>query len=397
MNLINILESKGFIYQATDLPALKKMLETQKITFYIGFDCTANSLHVGNLTQLMLMREFQKYGHKAIILIGNATTEVGDPTGKNQIRKILTSRKIDENIEGIKHSISKILDISQVTFVRNKDWLKNLNYLDFLTSFGRNISINKMCALEIVKNRLNNNLPLSFLEFNYMILQGYDFCHLNKEYDCVLQCGGSDQWGNITFGIEMTSKMFDKTVYGLTTPLLVTSSGQKMGKTENGAVWLNEDLLSTYDYFQYWRNITDEDVIRFGKMFGDITEEEMLNITDINKRKEFVAYKITSICHGEKSARNALQSSQKVFSGNIDYFPKYSLSKEYLDKSLLDMISAILPSRQEARRYLEFGAVKVENNKIHDGSILINTLLNSDNKIALSLGKKMHYLVEFVD
>lgn len=395
MTLIDVLTKRGFLYQCTDLDSLKNILENKKIKFYIGFDCTATSLHVGNLTQLMLMRLFQNYGHTPIILIGNGTSEIGDPTGKDSIRKMLTPQQIDENIEGIKHSIGKIINLSDAIVLRNKSWLKDIFYLDFLTSIGRKISVNKMMSMEIVKNRLANNLPLSFLEFNYMIIQGYDFCYLADKYDCVLQCGGSDQWGNIIFGVDMADKTLNKNIFGLTTPLLITSDGKKMGKTEKGAIWLNEDLLSAYDYFQYWRNMSDEDIIRFGKMFGELEEDEMLAISDINQRKEFVSYKITSICHGEELAQNALQNSKSIFSGNTESFPIYKVSEEYKNQTIFNLISEILKSRKEARRYFESGAIKINNEKFYDFDIIVNNLLNADNRLSISLGKKNHYSIVF--
>ncbi len=394
MSLIEELKNRGLFYQCTDEEMLNEIFNKYKIKFYVGFDCTATSLHVGNLTQLMLVRTLQKHGHEPIILLGNATTEVGDPTGKDEMRKMLTPREIEDNIEGILHSISKIVDLTDVKIVRNKSWLDDISYLKFLTTWGKKISVNKMFSMDIVKNRLDNNLPLSFLEFNYMILQGYDFCYLNQKYECILQTGGKDQWGNITFGVEMSRKFLQTNTFGLTTPLIVNSDGRKMGKTEKGAIWLNEDMLSAYDYFQYWRNMTDADVVRFGKLFGELNEEEIVSISNINKQKEFVAHKITAICHGVEAADNALYNAQKVFSGDINAYPVHYVAREFLELELIDLVAHFVSARSEARRYINDGVVFVNGEKNLNLHAKVQDLIKQES-LNISIGKKRHYSVVF--
>ena len=273
MGFIEEIVNRGFLYQCTNMEKLKNLDE--KIVAYVGFDCTANSLHIGNLLTLMLMRLFQKYRHQVIIVIGGATSKIGDPSFRSKARPVLSDEEISRNIQGIKHSISKFLDIKKIIMLNNADWFYKYNYIDVLKEFGSYFSVNRMLTQESVKLRLEKKYHLSFLEFNYMLLQAIDFHYLHKNYNCNVQIGGSDQWGNIIMGVDLIHKICSKEVFGLTIPLITTASGAKMGKTAQGAVWLNEDLLSPYDYFQYWRNIDDKDLLKFAKLYSDLKNSKM--------------------------------------------------------------------------------------------------------------------------
>ncbi|MES2214754.1 MAG: tyrosine--tRNA ligase, partial [Pseudomonadota bacterium] len=345
MGFIEECISRGYYYQCTDLEALKKLTSTQKIAAYIGFDCTAKSLHVGNLMQMMILRLLQQHGHKPIVIVGGATSRVGDPTGKNEMRKVLTDEEFELNIAGIKKSLSKFITFgegpSDAILLDNSSWLDKVGYMDFLRDFGGLISVNRMLSMESAKLRLASEQNLSFLEFNYMLLQAYDFYHLSKTYDCVLQIGGSDQWGNIVMGVELARKVTATEVFGLTTQLLATSSGVKMGKSLGGAVWVNEDMLSPYDYFQYWRNTEDLDVLRFAKLYSEWTEGELevfssLASLDINKAKKDLAHRLTALCHGEDAANDAQETARKVFEEGAvgDNLPVYLVSPDDLEKGI---------------------------------------------------------------
>ena len=316
-------KDRGFFYQCTSENELSQLLESKKIKGYIGFDCTAESLHVGSLLQIMCLRLFQKHGHRPIVLLGGGTTRIGDPSGKDKTRTILGEKEIEKNIKNIEKILKKFLNNSdpktKPIFVNNYSWLKSLNYISFLRDIGKHFTINKMLSFDSVKTRLEREQSLSYMEFNYMILQAYDFLELNKKENCYLQIGGSDQWGNIINGVELIKRYSNKNVYGLTTPLITLASGAKMGKTETGAIWLDEKFLSPYDYWQFWRNTDDRDVIKFLNIFTDLESDKIkeLQSNDINKLKVILANETTSMLHGKKAAQMSEQAAKEAFSGNV--------------------------------------------------------------------------------
>jgi len=409
MSFIDEFTSRGYFYQATNLEALKEITEKQKIASYIGFDCTAKTLHVGNLMQIMILRLLQQHGHKPIVLVGGATTKIGDPTGKDEMRKILSEEDLQSNINGIVKALSKFIKFgtgpSDALLVNNNDWLSKIGYIEFLQDCGRFISINKMLTMDSVKTRLERQQPLTFLEFNYMLMQGYDFCYLNKHHNCVLQMGGSDQWGNIISGVELAHKAFGKEVFGMTTPLLTTSSGTKMGKSVGGAIWIDENMLSPYDYFQYWRNTEDADVVRFAKLYTEWDSEELsefskLSETNINEAKKKLAHRLTSLCHGPDAADSAIETAKLIFEqGGIGGdIPVYEVSSEQLSKGIscyeLFFNAALAESKSEARKLIRGGGARVNDIKIEDENTLIDSSDISGEGIKLSAGKKKHVLVK---
>lgn len=321
-NFLQEFQQRGFFAQATHEKELNDIFSSdEKITAYIGFDCTAKSLHAGSLIQIMILRLLQKHGHKPIVLLGGGTTKIGDPSGKDEARQVLNEEKIQENLDGIKKTLEKFISFegsNGALLVNNDDWLKNLNYMEFLRDIGRHFSINRMLTFDSVKARLDREQPLSFLEFNYMILQAYDFYELNKKHNCRLQIGGSDQWGNIVNGVELTRRISAKEAFGLTSPLLTTADGKKMGKTGNDTVWLDAEMFSSYDFFQYFRNIHDDDTVRFLKLFTEmdlekIKEFEDLKYEKLNLVKELLAFEVTKLVHGEIEAQNAVEKSKVNF------------------------------------------------------------------------------------
>ena len=403
--------NRGFIHQCTDIEALDDLLISHKpLTAYIGFDCTADSLHVGSLIPIMLLRWFQKTGHKPIVLIGGGTTKIGDPSGKDESRLILTDTQILKNMDGIKEVFNKFLEIgneqTNATIVNNQNWLDNLSYISFLRKIGRHFSVNRMLSFESVKLRLEREQPLSFLEFNYMVLQGYDFIELSSRFDCTLQMGGSDQWGNIVCGIELARRLQRKNLYGLTSPLITTASGAKMGKTNDGAVWLNDDKVPSYDYYQFWRNTEDKDVARFLKLFTEIDLKEiaelaMLKGSEINEAKKILAFEATKLCHGAEKAKQASETSHSTFErgGFGSQLPTIFLPKEDLDNgiSAFEFIALIdsVTSKGEARRLIRGGGVRINDVVITDESKPIGTYnLNKQNFIKVSIGKKRHTLIK---
>jgi len=458
------LQSRGFIAQITHTNELDELMAQEKITAYIGFDCTAQSLHVGSLIQIMILRLLQKHGHKPIALLGGGTTKIGDPSGKDEARQILTEEKIAQNLNGIKNTLAKfilfnedekeaceifvknnflekssssqaLLNKARAQLVNNDDWLKNLNYIEFLRDVGKHFSVNRMLTFDSVKLRLERDQPLSFLEFNYMILQAYDFYELNKKHNCRLQIGGSDQWGNIVNGVELTRRvasaqvvetsqkagqktalmpyeigrvaMIDSAVFGLTSPLLTTADGKKMGKTADGAVWLDATMLSPYDYFQYFRNTHDADVVRFLKLFTDlplnerdvknpnqecIAELAQLKDQEINKAKEILAFETTKICHGEVEAQKARQKAREIFvskSANAYEIKEIAIGIE--GKKLIEIIKEIgaVESNAEAKRLLEGKGVKINNEAVLD----IQHIIKSAGEFNLSVGKKKFFKI----
>lgn len=409
MSFIDEFIERGYYYQATNLDALKELTEKQKIAAYIGFDCTAKTLHVGNLMQIMILRLLQQHGHKPIVLVGGATTKIGDPTGKDEMRKILSEEDLQGNIKGIVKALSKFIKFgdgpSDAMLVNNDDWFSQIGYIEFLQNCGRFISINKMLTMDSVKTRLERDQPLTFLEFNYMLMQGYDFCHLNKHYNCVLQMGGSDQWGNIISGVDLAHKAFGKEVYGMTTPLLTTSSGVKMGKSIGGAVWIDEDMLSPYDYFQYWRNTEDADVVRFAKLYTEWNSEELSEFTklaeiSINESKKKLAHRLTSLCHGETAADSALDTAKLVFEqGGIGGdIAVHEVDLHELSKGIpcyeLFFSTGLAESKSEARKLIRGGGARVNDTKIEDENMLVNSSYITGEGIKLSAGKKKHILVK---
>ena len=406
-DFIKEFKDRGFYYQCTDEKSLSKILDKEKIKGYIGFDCTAQSLHVGSLLQIMCLRQLQKYGHQPIVLLGGGTTRIGDPSGKDKTRKILNEKEIEKNIKSIEKILKKFLitDNSKTKpiFVNNYSWLKKLNYISFLRDIGRHFTINKMLTFESVKTRLDREQSLSYMEFNYMILQAYDFLELNKKENCSLQIGGSDQWGNIVNGTELIKRYSSKQVYGLTTPLITLASGTKMGKTESGAIWLDEKLLSAYEYWQFWRNVDDRDVIKFLKMFTDLNVEEINKMMkeDINQLKIKLANETTSMLHGEKASRNAEQAAKEVFSGKSlgSNLPSIKISKQNLDKDIdiieLVILSKLEKSKSEVRRLIKGNAIKLNDRIISDEKLIISDKFFQKDYLKLSIGKKRHIKIEF--
>ena len=401
-------KDRGFFYQCTDENQLSSLLDKKKIKAYIGFDCTAISLHVGSLLQIMCLRMLQKYGHQPIVLLGGGTTRIGDPSGKDKTRKILSEKEIEKNSKNIKKILKKFLDRSDKNtkpiFVNNFEWLKNLNYISFLRDIGKHFTINKMLTFESVKNRLEREQSLSYMEFNYMILQAYDFLELNKIQKCLLQIGGSDQWGNIVNGVDLIKRYSGNQAYGLTTPLITLASGAKMGKTETGAIWLDEKYLSPYDYWQFWRNIDDRDVFKFLNFFTDLSAEKIDKIKDedINHQKIILANETTSMLHGKSAAKKSEETAKKTFSENSlgSALPSISIRKEQMQNNftIIDLIimSKLEISKSEIRRLIKGNGVKINNKTINDEKLIINQKLFKENFIKLSLGKKRHIKVEII-
>ena len=402
------MQERGYLNQCTDLDKLDSIISKKSISAYIGFDCTANSLHVGSLLQIMILKLMQKYGHQPIVLLGGGTTLIGDPSGKDATRKILEKKRIKKNIQGIKKAFNKILNTSDKktapVFVNNSEWLSKLNYIEFLRDIGSHFTINKMLTFDSVKLRLERQQSLSYMEFNYMILQAYDFYQLYKNKNCVLQIGGSDQWGNIVNGVDLIRRILQKEAYGITSPLITLASGAKMGKTEKGAIWLNEDQLSPYDYWQFWRNTDDRDVKRFLYFFTEINSESLEKIfkdeKNINNLKILLANEATKILHGEKSAKEAEQTARDTFehgklSSNLPEI-KVQLNEIKKGINILDLISnnKILPSKSEARRTIANKGLKIDGTIINDEKRIIQLKDFKKNILKLSHGKKKHYLIK---
>ena len=406
---IKTLQERGFIHQCSDLGALDNLMSKGVVPSYIGFDATADSLHVGSLLPIMMLRHLQNAGHKPVVLMGGGTTRVGDPTGKDARRKMLTEDDIANNMAGIKKIFEQFLSFGEgetdAVMVDNYEWLKNINYLEFLRDYGKHFTINRMLSFESVKLRLSREQPLSFLEFNYMLLQGYDFMHLQKEMNCSLQMGGSDQWGNIINGIELSRRVNSAEVYGLTTSLLTTASGGKMGKTEGGAVWLNKASLSDFDYWQFWRNTEDADVCRFLRLFTELPLDEIAKLealegADINSAKIVLANEATAMCRGVEASTLAQETANTTFAeGGLGVnLPTIEKTQSEIDDGL--GILAILTefgftaSNGEARRQVQGGGVKINNIKVEDVNVKITADDIIDGVLKLSLGKKKHGIVK---
>ena len=408
MTLIEELKYRGFLNQCTDEESLNKILKSKNITFYIGFDCTAKSLHVGSLIQIMVMRLFQKHGHTPIILIGTGTTRIGDPSGKDETRKMLTEDEIKNNANNLKTVFDKYLSFknekNKALIVDNADWLDRLGYVDFLRDFGKHFTINKMLTFDSVKIRLEREQSLSFVEFNYMIFQAYDFYELNNRNSCTLQIGGSDQWGNIVNGVELIRRVNGKEVFGLTTPLLTNSNGDKMGKTADGAIWLNEDLLSAYDYWQFWRNVDDRDVIRFMKLFTDLSKEqidshEQNSSKNINDLKIILANEVTAMLHGIESSRKAEQAAKQIFENKSlsEDMPTLNLSNEDVQNGALlsDLIVQMkyANSKSESRKLIRGKGVKLNGKIVENELQLLDYDQITQFENVISVGKKKHFKV----
>jgi len=385
---------------------LSRLLDKEKINAYIGFDCTAESLHVGSLLQIMCLKLLQKHGHRPIVLLGGGTTRIGDPSGKDKTRTILSEAEIEKNIKNIKKILKNFLDDkdpnTKPIFVNNYTWLKNLNYISFLRDIGKHFTINKMLSFDSVKTRLEREQSLSYMEFNYMILQAYDFLELNQKENCKLQIGGSDQWGNIVNGVDLIKRYASNHVYGLTTPLITLASGAKMGKTETGAVWLDKKFLSAYDYWQFWRNVDDRDVLKFIKIFTDINVDEIEKIknNNINELKILLANRATTMLHGELEAKKSEETAKQTFTDNSlgDNLPSISIDKKHLKNkmTLIELIffSKLENSKSEIRRLIKGNGIKINNQVIIDEKLIITKDLFKDGLIKLSLGKKRHLKVE---
>ena len=399
---------RGFLNQCTDLEKLDKISKEEPIKAYIGFDSTAPSLHVGSLMQIMVLRLLQRHGHQPIVLLGGGTTLIGDPSGKDSTRKFLKHKDINKNIVSIKKIFEKLLASKnkkiKPIFVDNYSWLGKLKYIDFLRDVGKHFTINKMLTFDSVKLRLDRQQSLSYMEFNYMILQAYDFYQLFKKHKCILQMGGSDQWGNIVNGVELIRRVLQKEAFGLTTPLITLSSGAKMGKTEKGAVWLDKKMFSPYDYWQFWRNTADEDVKRFLKYFTEVNVEELSNKIDsekdINKLKILLANEATTILHGSKAAKESEETAKATFiEGGIGKnIPEKKVSKELISKgiNILDLIfeNGLTSSKSDARRILKNRGIKINDKVVDDEKKIISLSEFSENHyIKLSVGKKTHLKV----
>jgi len=395
---IQLFKDRHLFNQCTNEAELNNLLNKKKITFYIGFDATADALHAGSLVQLRAIKTLIKQDHKAIVLLGGGTTKIGDPSGKDSARKILTYKEIQNNIDNFKrifeHYFRDYKD--NISFINNDEWLSNLNYIELLRDVGSHVSINRMLTFESVKERLKREQSLSFLEFNYMILQSYDFLHLNKHHNCELQIGGSDQWGNIILGMEVISKINKNDAFGLTTPLLTTSTGKKMGKTEQGAVWIDQNKFSSYDFYQYWRNVDDSDVEKLLLIFSDLDKEEIKKLIsdDINKAKKNLAYLVTTDCHSEESAKQAEEKAISIFeknmSDNIDEID-FDINSQI---KIFEAITSknLVSSKSEAKRLIEGGGIKLGDDQIKD----INQTINQkDNGKILKIGKKKLFKLKF--
>jgi len=408
-DFLHELKARGFIHQSTDEAGLDRLARSERITGYIGFDCTAPSLHVGNLVSIMMLRKLQQAGHRPVVLIGGGTTKVGDPSGKDEARKLLSDAEIAANVADIESVFRKFLSFGHgpgdAVMVNNADWLGALNYIDFLRDYGRHFSVNRMLTYDSVKLRLEREQPLSFIEFNYMVLQAYDFVELWRRLGCRLQLGGSDQWGNIVSGIELGRRTDGVELFGVTSPLLTTTSGAKMGKTASGAMWLNPDMLSPYDYWQYWRNTEDGDVERFLKLFTELPLKEIGKLAKMqgaesNEAKKILATEATALVHGRDAANRAAETARATFEQGetTASLPTVQVPRADLEKGLGVLSASVLvgfvQSTGEARRQIKGGGLKVNDVAVTDERRLLTISdLTGDGVIKLSFGKKRHVLI----
>ena len=409
---LKIMQERGFLHQCTDLEALDKKLSTGVVTAYNGYDATAKSLHIGNLVSIMMMRWLQKTGHRPIVLFGGGTTKIGDPSGKDESRKLLSDQDIQGNIDSIKTVFSKYIAFGGIAggiTANNDDWLSGLNYIKFLRDYGSHFTINRMLTMDSVKLRLEREQPLTFLEFNYMVLQAYDFVELNKKYGCILQTGGSDQWGNIVNGVELGRRSAQKELFGLTCPLITTSSGEKMGKSAAGAVWLNPDMRSPYDFYQYWRNTEDADVDRFLKLYTELSMSEIARLeklkgSEINEAKKVLAFEVTKLCHGEKAATESAETARQTFEegASAKGLPTITVPRAKLAEGIPVFVlfkdAGLAASGGEARRLIAGGGAAINDQRVASDKDIVNlTHLAADKTIKLSAGKKKHALVVVAD
>ena len=397
-------KDRGYFYQCTNENELSDLLDKKSINAYIGFDSTAPSLHVGSLMQIMCLKLLQDHGHRPIVLLGGGTTRIGDPSGKEETRKILSEKQIEQNITNIQKVFKILLKTKnpklKPIFVNNYKWLGKLNYIKFLREIGRHFTINKMLSFDSVRLRLEREQSLSYMEFNYMILQAYDFLELNKSKNCLMQIGGSDQWGNIVNGVELIKRQSGNQVYGLTTPLLTLASGAKMGKTEQGAIWLDKKMLSPYDYWQFWRNTDDRDVIKFLKMFTNIplNEIEKIKEKNINDLKVILANKATEILHGRKSAKESEKMALSAFKDNSsgENLPNIKINKKILNNNIVELAAYVTKdiSKSEIRRMIKSNGIKIDNQLVNDEKLIVDEKLFLEKGfIKLSIGKKRHYKI----
>lgn len=405
-NAFEVLKERGFIEQMTHPEEIEQLFKNEKITFYIGFDPTADSLHVGHFLTVMAMSHMQRCGHRPICLMGGGTGMVGDPTGKTDMRRMMTVDEIDHNVNCFKKQLSRFIDFSddKAIIVNNGDWLRNLNYIEFLREIGSVFSVNKMLTAECFKTRMEKGL--SFLEFNYMIMQSYDFLELNKRYGCVMQLGGNDQWSNILGGVDLIRRKENKPAYGMTFQLLTNSEGKKMGKTEKGAVWLDPEKTSPYEFYQYWRNVGDKDVEKCLRLLTFLPMDEVRRLgalegSEINKAKEVLAYELTKIVHGEEEAKKADVAAKALFMGGSDGGSIPTTEVALADLENMDILSALVttkltPSRSEARRAVQQGGVKVNDEKISDVDFKITEDLFKDSIVTLQRGKKSFHRLKLV-
>ncbi len=403
---LRVVAERGFLHQCTDLAALDAKLLAGPQTAYIGFDCTADSLHVGSLLPIMLLRWWQKTGNRPVVLMGGGTTRVGDPSGKDESRQMLTDADIARNMAGIQGVFAKYLDFGdgRAVMVNNADWLDKLDYIGFLRDFGRHFTVNRMLTFESVKLRLEREHPLTFLEFNYMILQAYDFLELARRQNCLLQMGGSDQWGNIVNGVELTRRVHHTEVFGLTSPLLTTASGAKMGKSASGAVWLNAERLSAYDFWQYWRNTEDGDVGRFLRLFtemdlSEVARLEALGGAEINDAKKILATEVTALAHGRAAAEAAAETARKTFEEGqaADTLPTVTIDGTELAAGLPVVVALVkaglAASNGEAKRLIKGGAIRVNDVAVADEGAKIHLSDQKDGAVKMTAGKKRHVLI----
>ena len=398
-NVLDTLKERGYIKQFTHENETRELLGKEKITFYIGFDPTADSLHVGHFIALMFMAHMQRAGHRPIVLIGGGTVTIGDPSGKTDMRKMLTDEQIHHNVESIKSQMSRFIDFSddKAILVNNADWLRGLNYIDFLREVGGHFTVNKMLAAECFKRRFEADRGLSFLEFNYMLMQAYDFLVLNEKFGCKMELGGDDQWSNMIAGVDLVRKKKSKSVYAMTCSLLTNSEGEKMGKTVGGALWLDPEKVSPFEFFQYWRNIDDADVEKCLKLLTFVEMDEIRSLCDgegaeINKAKQRLAFEVTKLVHCEEEAQKAAKAAEALFNGGVDLenVPTIELSEDKLGTSLIDLLVEfkVLPSKSEARRLLQQNGLSLNNEKVTDISATLNKEHFAEGFAMIKKGKK---------
>jgi tyrosyl-tRNA synthetase len=407
-NVFDVLAERGLIKQATHEEEIRELLGKEKVTFYIGFDPTADSLHVGHFMQIIIMMHMQKYGHKPIVLVGGGTAMVGDPSGRSDMRQMMTKEVIIANCNKFKETFSKFIDFSDGKAIidNNADWLLELNYVDFIRTIGRHFSVNRMLTAECFKQRLETGL--SFLEFNYMLMQSYDFLELHRRYNCKMQFGGDDQWSNILGGVDLVRREMSDQVYGMTFALLLTSEGKKMGKTQKGALWLDPEKTSPYEFYQYWRNVEDADVKTCLSMLTFLPMDEVnrlsaLKDAEINKAKEILAFEVTKLVHGEEEAQKAQAAARALFAGggNMDDVPKTQMPASAFDGEGMGVVSLIaelklVSSKGDGFRTIEQGGLTINDEKVSDAKLMVTRELFKDGKILIKKGKKTFHLVELV-